>query len=90
MKLNSRYREYFPDYANYFRRPLRLNKSMYGMNNSGYVFADELTNWLIKEVGFNEYKYQIYAYYNYAPDGSRLVVLSYVDDCVYWYKYEET
>ena len=24
-------------------------------------------------------------YYKYAPDGSKVVVLSYVDDCVYWY-----
>ena len=24
-------------------------------------------------------------YYKYAPDGSKIVVLSYVDDCVYWY-----
>ena len=24
-------------------------------------------------------------YYRYAPDGSKIVVLSYVDDCVYWY-----
>ena len=28
-------------------------------------------------------------YYKYAPDGSRLVVLSYVEDCAYWYTYEE-
>ena len=28
-------------------------------------------------------------YYKYAPDGSRLVVLYYVDECVYWYTYEE-
>ena len=28
-------------------------------------------------------------YYKYAPDGSKLVVLSYVDDCVYWYTSEE-
>ena len=27
-------------------------------------------------------------YYKYAPDGSKIVVLSYVDDCVYWYKNE--
>ena len=27
-------------------------------------------------------------YYKYAPDGSKIVVLSYVDDCVYWYTYE--
>ena len=24
-------------------------------------------------------------YYKYAPDGSKIVVLSYADDCVYWY-----
>ena len=27
-------------------------------------------------------------YYKYAPDGSKLVVLSYVDNCVYWYTSE--
>ena len=27
-------------------------------------------------------------YYKYAPDGYKTVVLSYVDDCVYWYKNE--
>ena len=28
-------------------------------------------------------------YYNYALDGSNLVVLSYADDCIYWYIYKE-
>ena len=28
-------------------------------------------------------------YYKHAPDGSKLVVLYYVYDCVYWYTYEE-
>ena len=27
-------------------------------------------------------------YYKYAPYGTKIVVLSYVDDCVYWYNYE--
>ena len=27
-------------------------------------------------------------YYKYAPDGSKIVVLSYVDYCVYWYTNE--
>ena len=27
-------------------------------------------------------------YYNYAPDGSIFFVLSYVNDCVYWYTSE--
>ena len=28
-------------------------------------------------------------YYKYVPDGSKIVVLSYVDDCVYWYTNED-
>ena len=27
-------------------------------------------------------------YYKYTPDGTRIVVLYYVDDCVYWYTSE--
>ena len=29
-------------------------------------------------------------YNKYAPDGSKIVVLFYVDDCVYWYTNEDT
>ena len=83
VKLDSRYGQYIPEYANYFVRPLRLKKSMYGMNNSGNIFDDELTNWLIDEAYFNQSKYQMSVYYNYIPDDSKLVVLSYVGDCVY-------
>ena len=88
-KLDSRYVEYLPEYANYFGRPLRLKKSTCGMNNSGKLFADDVTNWLIDESGFNHSKCKMSIYYKYAPDGSKLVVLSYVDDCVYWYTSEE-
>ena len=28
-------------------------------------------------------------YYKYAPDGSKIVVLYYVNDCVYWYTNED-
>ena len=27
-------------------------------------------------------------YHKYSPDGSKIVVLSYVDDCFYWYTNE--
>ena len=43
VKLNIRYTDYFPEYAKYFGRALRLVNSMYGMTNSGKLFADELT-----------------------------------------------
>ena len=52
------------------------------MNNYGKLFADELTEWLL-EAGFIQSQCQMSIYYNYAPDGSKIVVLSYVDDCVY-------
>ena len=62
---------------------------MYGMPNSGKFFPGELTNCLIDESGFNYSKCQMSVYYKYALDGSKLVVLSYVDDIVYWYTSEE-
>ena len=89
MRLESRYGEYFPEYANYFVRPFRINKSMYRMNNNEKLFSDELTNWQIYESGFNLSKCQMSIYYKYAPDGSKLVMLYYVDECIYWYTSEE-
>ena len=61
---------------------------MYGMNHYGNLFSDELTNWLIDEAGFKKSQCQISVYYKYSSDGSKLVVLSYIYDYVYWYTYE--
>ena len=58
------------------------------MNNSGKLFSGELTEWLLEAV-FIQSQCQIYIYYKYAQDGSKFVVLSYVDDCVYWYTNED-
>ena len=60
---------------------------MYCITNSGKLFADELTEWLL-EAGFIRSQFQMSIYYNYVPNGSKIVVLSYVDDCVYWYTNE--
>ena len=80
--LNMRYANYFPEYSQYFGRAMKLLKSMYGMTNSVKLFADELTEWLIEE-GFMQSQCQMPIYFKYADDGSKIVVLSYVDDCVY-------
>ena len=66
-----------------------MKKSMYGMTNLGRIFSEELINFLMHESGFRHSKCQMSIYYNYAPDVSKLVVLSHVDECVYWYKSEE-
>ena len=57
---------------------------MYGVTNSGKLFADEIINWLIDDSEFNQSKFQMYVFYKYAPDSSKLVVLSYLDECIYW------
>ena len=54
---------------------------MYGMTNSDKLFADELNEWIVEE-GFIQSQCQMSIYYKYAPDVSKIVVLSYVDDCV--------
>ena len=68
VKLDNRYKDYFPKYAHYFVRALRLLKSIYGMTNSGKLFADELTEWLL-EAGFIQSQCQMSIYYKYASDG---------------------
>ena len=87
LKLDSRYTDYFPKYSNYFVRAFILLKSMYGMTNSGKLFFDEFTEWLL-EASFISYQYQMSIYHKYAPEKSKIVVLSYVDDCFYWYTSE--
>ena len=57
------------------------------MTNSGKLFSGELIEWLLEE-GFIQSQFQMSIYYKYAPDGSNIVVLSYVDYCVYWYTHE--
>ena len=68
-----RYADSFPEYTQYFGRALRLLKSMYGMTNYGMLSADGLTEWLL-EAGFIQSQCQIYIYYKYAPDGSKIVI----------------
>ena len=58
------------------------------MNNSGKLFADELIEWLIEE-GFIQSQCQMSIYYKYAPDGSKIFVLSYFGDSIYWYTNED-
>ena len=43
VKSDSRFTDYFPEFSKYFGRALILLDFMYGMTNSGKLFADELT-----------------------------------------------
>ena len=46
---------------------------MYDMTNSGNLFADDMTEWLIEE-GFIQSQCQMSIYFKYATDGSKIVV----------------
>ena len=59
------------------------------MNKYAKIFAYELTNRLIYEGGFNQSKIQMSAFHKYAPDSYKVTVLSYIDECVSWYTWEE-
>ena len=87
LQLDSTYTDYFPEYSKYFGRAFRLLASMYGMTNSGKLFTDKLTEWSL-EAGFIHSQCQMSINYKYAPYGSKIVVLYYVYDCVYWYTSE--
>ena len=50
------------------------------MNNSGKLFTDEFTEWLLY-AGFIKSQFQMSIYYKY--------ILSYVDDFVDWYTSED-
>ena len=52
-------------------------------------FLMKSSNFLIDEAGSNLSQCQMHIYYKYAPDASKLVLLSYVYDCVYRYTYED-
>ena len=60
---------------------------MYGMTNSGKLFADELTEWLLVAF-FIQSQCLMSIFFKHATNGSKIIVLSYVDDCVYWYTNE--
>ena len=59
------------------------------MNNYEKLFTDELINWMVDNSGFKQSQFQMSIYCKYTPHGSKLVVLSYVDEYSYWYKFEE-
>ena len=60
---------------------------MYGMTNSGKLFADDLTEWLL-DAGLIKPRCQMSIYCKYAPYGTICFVLYYFDDCFYWYTSE--
>ena len=86
--LPSYYASLFPKYKEYFGRPLKLKKSMYGQNVSGKNWYDELHQYLTS-VGFIPSPSCPSMYVRRNKDGSMIKLLNYVDDMLYFCTNEE-
>ena len=83
IKLPAFYGELFPDIKAYCGVPVRLIKSMYGMALSGKYWYQELQEWLL-ENGFIQSKVIACLFWKTFEDGSKVYLLDYVDDCLYY------
>jgi hypothetical protein len=83
IKLPAIYGELFPEFKEYCGVPIRLIKSMYGMSLSGKYWYQELQEWLIAN-GFMQSKVIACLFWKTFPDGSKVYLLDYVDDCLYY------
>ncbi|MGH3054708.1 MAG: reverse transcriptase domain-containing protein, partial [Gaiellaceae bacterium] len=78
----AKYGELFPEYNKYCGRPLRLNKSMYGMIHSGRFWWEELSEWLFSN-GFTSSS--VHPCLLWKTTGTHVVMLlNYVDDMLYF------
>ncbi|MGH7954596.1 MAG: reverse transcriptase domain-containing protein, partial [Gloeomargaritales cyanobacterium] len=82
VKLAAKYGDLFPEYAKYCGRPLRLNKSMYGMIHSGRFWWQELLEWLLS-TGFVSSSVHPCLLWKKIGD-EVMMVLDYVDDMIYF------
>jgi hypothetical protein len=55
ISLDKSYAEYFPQYKQYFGRPLLLKKGIYGLTINGKLWSIEFTQWLVSQ-DFKQYE----------------------------------
>jgi hypothetical protein len=83
IKMPAVYGEIFPEFKEYCGVPVRLIKSMYGMSLSGKYWYQELQEWLL-ENSFMQSKVIACFFWKNFEDGSKIYLLDYVDDCLYY------
>jgi hypothetical protein len=83
IKLDPRYKQLFPDLAEWFGRPLRLKKGIYGQKFSGKFWNEDFSEWLVKQ-GFLQSSADTTYFIRYQPDGSWIRLIFYVDDLLYF------
>jgi hypothetical protein len=76
------YKMYFPDLAEWFGVPLRLERSAYGINSAGRLWAEELFGWY-QEYGFVQSQVEP-SLFTYSNGDDWIILLSYCDDTAYF------
>ena len=74
-------KEFFPDLAEWFGVPLLLEKSCYGINSAGRLWAEELFGWYL-EYGFIQSEVEP-SLFTYTNGDDWIILLSYCDDTAY-------
>ena len=87
LQLPREYANLFPEYEEFFKQPLLLDKSLYGIDIAHKVFADDLHEWLVEnnDMPFlhSEFDPSLYIYRN-EERKEYLYLICYVDDCLYF------
>ena len=85
VRLQVDYMKFFPEYSQYFQKPLLLNKTLYGLTVSAKFWNIELTSWLLKNnfksVSQSRADPSLFIWNN--GQGEWLVFIFYVDDGLY-------
>ena len=72
-----------PKFADYFGRPMRLAKALYGDVTASKCWDDELSSWLINNYGFRRCL-SAQSIFIKEENGNKLVIVNAVDDKLYF------
>eukprot|EP00957_Ditylum_brightwellii_P007615 576189-Ditylum_brightwellii.AAC.1 len=75
-------KRYFPTMLEYFGRPLRSNKAIYGLTLSCKLWVTEFSEWLLSQ-GFTQSKAEPAYFVMYKNEKKWLILIFYVDDMLY-------
>lgn len=83
--LPAEYASEFPEYNEYFGKPLLLDKGIYGMLLRGKYWVQEFSDFLTcKQNGFSKSKADPSLFIKHYSDGTFIMLIFYVDDLLYF------
>mmetsp|Transcript_52905 Transcript_52905/g.158373 ORF Transcript_52905/g.158373 Transcript_52905/m.158373 type:complete len:126 (+) Transcript_52905:322-699(+) len=87
--LDAKHSNCFPEHKHHVRRPLRQIELMCGVTASRKIFTDDLTDWLVNDMGFAQLTCQGSMCHKTIDDDACIVALSCMNDCACCHASEE-